>query len=128
MQETALEPGAAGPAVGTMGAKNLNLRRRMPLSPLNRNTADGRSRAGDIQPKALQQRSDIALGGKAGLLTKGGDGGWSKSFSPAVSTLELEVPAQPAGLQARPGHLAANRTRVKSEVRAQPYPRCIQRA
>jgi len=68
----------------------------------------------------LQQRRDIALGGKAGLLTKGGDGGWSKGFSPASFGLELEVPAQPAGPQARPGNLAANRTRVKSEVSPPP--------
>ena len=86
-----------------IGAKNLNLRRRTPLSPLSQNTA-GSGRQG-----ALKQHCNTIIGGRAA--TKAEDGG-----GPQLP--ERAVPSRsPPARCPSPEDLAADRTRVKSEVR-----------
>ena len=115
-----------GTGRGAIGAKNLNLRRRMPLSPLKKNTPE--LLRGDSKEQALQRHQNIALGGKAGVLTKFCGGGWSKSLSTVSGDLDSE-PTQSTGaqeLEVRSERTAANRTRVKSEVCDSPATReCI---
>jgi len=93
-----------------IGAKNLNLRRRTPLSPLSQNTA-GSGRQG-----ALKQHCNTIIGGRAA--TKAEDGGGPQMPERAVPS------RSPPARCPSPEDLAADRTRVKSEVRpAAAHPR-----
>jgi len=117
--------------VGTVGAKNLNLRRRMPLSPLNQNTQNRQNDVGGIRGKqqhALTQHSNTALGGKAVLLSKLEDGGWAQGISPSCDVLlspDTNNADCRAAARASPQEMAANRSRIKKEVTAHPTPRTI---
>ncbi len=93
-----------------IGAKNLNLRRRMPLSPLNQNKAGG-GREG-----TLRKHKNTVLGGRNGVEKKVGDSGWSAALLPADAP-RAGPDRIPAGSCSSPDDLVANRTRVKSEVR-----------
>jgi len=109
--------GAAGAAPGgsrvrdgsPIGAKNLNLRRRMPLSPLNQNKSGG-GREG-----TLKKHKNTVLGGREGVEKKVGDSGWSAALLPADAP-RAGPDRIPAGSCLSPDDLVANRTRVKSEV------------
>jgi hypothetical protein len=101
-------------SVGALGAKNLNLRRRSPLSPFNKsrhNQLQGTNAQQGASGKSLQQHSDTAIGGKVGMLKRYGAGGWVK---------HMPAPDQPADADIESGtavpDLAVTRSRVKSEV------------
>jgi len=100
-----------GLLIGAVGAKNLNLKRRTPLSPMNSNRQ--REQPGENQKGVLKQHTNTTLGGKVGVVKSGGSG-WSSAM--LQSEVPLLIPTNSAQRSPSPEDLAANRTRVKSEV------------
>ncbi len=93
-----------------IGAKNLNLRRRMPLSPLNQNKSGG-GREG-----TLKKHKNTGRGGGEGVEKKVGDSGWSAALLPADAP-RAGPDRIPSGSCLLPDEQDAKRTRVKTEVR-----------
>jgi hypothetical protein len=99
-------------SVGAIGAKNLNLRRRMPLSPLNKNKQKEQSSAEGNE--VLHVHSNRAIGGKAGMQTKGSGGDWFNVLNQSAPA----IPETNSGDWRLPSEVdpSANRSRVRSEV------------
>ena len=109
---TGAAPGGGRVREGSpVGAKNLNLRRRTPLSPLAQNKAvPGRQ-------GALKQHCNTIIGGRASTVI--GDRAAAKAENSSGSQAPAERAALsrvPAARCASPEDLAADTTRVKSEV------------
>ena len=99
-------------SVGAIGAKNLNLRRRMPLSPLNKNKQ--KQQISGESNEVLHVHSNRAIGHKDGMQTKGSDGEWFNVLNQSAPVIpETNSSDWCLSSDVDP---SANRSRVRSEV------------